>query len=72
MVSLGSFFEKDLASSTVLSSDLPSTMITSKSLKVCLLRSSRSLGRYLASLRAGIMTEKNGFWVIAVRIILCQ
>ncbi len=46
---------------TVLSSEWPSTTITSKSLKVWLARSFISMGRYFSSLRVGMMIENDGF-----------
>lgn len=61
MVSLGSLLVKDLALATVVSLECPSTTITSKSRKDCWERSVRRWGKYLASLRAGIMIEKKGF-----------
>lgn len=54
---------KVVANSTVWSFELPSTIITSKSLKVCPDRSESNLGRYLASFKVGIMIEKKGLFI---------
>lgn len=54
-------FAKDLAMATVLSSDFPSTIITSKSLNDWFDKSLSKLGKYFSSLRVGMTMEKYGF-----------
>lgn len=61
---LESLAVKDLALVVVLSSDLPSTMMTSKSLNVWLDKSLRRLPIDFSSFRAGIMMEREGFGLV--------
>lgn len=72
MVSLGSLLVKALALATVVSSECPSTTITSKSRKDCWERSERRWGKYLASFRAGIMIEKKGFILAISELVLFE